>query len=314
MRRAVPLILTTGLTLFASCKPPYDAAACLGPLGTNNEWGSEEEVAIDGYNENAMEPRISADETTIFWNNKPADDRNMDIHYAVKQASGRYQYIGTVNGTVANNHLDGVPAVDNSGNFYFVSVRSYDDNQQSLYGGQVEVTGPNALQVTSVAPADDNISQRKAGKIDMDVDVSWDGSTMVVSRAVFTGDPFPETSELALFSVANRQATPLANGASIMAKVNREECRTYAGALSNDKLELYYTVLPVGTPETTKDFRIVVAKRPSETAPFEAPAVIAAITGESLEGPSLSVDGKRLYYHRLDKPSGRFKIYRVKRP
>lgn len=286
---------------------------CLNQWDLNSEWSNEQEVQISGYSQSAMEPKVAADGGVLFWNDKPAGgDTLMNIHYAVKQADQSWLYIGTVPGTVDNSYLDGVPALDSSLNFYFISTRSYATNQQTIYSGLLSVLGANSLGVSSVTAADTAIKNTQSGFLDMDLDVSWDGTLMVVSRALFAGNPYPETSELKLFSVSTRQASNISNSNETLANVNSTLCRTYAGTLSNDKKELYFTIIP-STSIAGSDFRILVAKRATITEPFGKPQVIQAITGTYMEGPSLTQDGKNLYYHKFDSAAGRFKIYKVTR-
>lgn len=55
---------------------------------------------------------------------------------------------------------------------------------------------------------------------------------------------------------------------------------------------------------------ILRAARPSAEAPFSPPERLVSITG-FVEAPTLSGDGRSLYYHQLD--GGRFVIVRVTR-
>lgn len=292
---------------------------CLAGLANNSDWSGETEVEIDGYSANAMEPKITADQGVLFFNDKPATDSQMNIHYAVKQWNGRYLYIGTVPGTVDTSSLDGVPAVDRNGVFYFTSLRNYTSSYQSLYRGQVAVLGVNSLQINGVTAADNSASSKVNGTIDMDMDVSWDGLWAVVSRAQFAGNPFPEVSRLHLFQIASSQLSTYSQSEVILAELNKltnGSCRLYAPNLSSDLKELYFTVLePKDSSNSSFNFSIVVSKRNSSTEAFSTPQVISAISGV-VEGPSISDNdsGKTLFYHKFDTQSGRFKIYKVSRP
>src|SRR5438309_11063163 len=98
------------------------------------------------------------------------------------------------------------------------------------------------------------------GILDMDQDVSWDGTQMVVSRAHFSGGPLPDASRLVLFGVSSRIAFSIPGGESLLSKVNLSACRVYAGSLSRDGNELYYTLIPASA-QSPSDFRIAVSKR-----------------------------------------------------
>lgn len=293
--------------------PSQAPQTCLEQFGKNTEWSGEVEVEIDGYSANAMEPKISADQVVLFWNDKPSNDTQMNIHYAVKQSNGRYQYAGTLPGTVDNSHLDGVPAVDANGNFYFISTRTYGTNSQTIYGGQAAVVS-GALQINSVAAADAAV--KLAGQIDMDIDVSWDGTLMIASRAKFSGKAYPDSSYLEIYSVNSRIASKNSTSAEVLKNVNLSKCVVYAATLSSDMKELYYTVFPAGDTVSNSDLKIVVSKRNSTSESFGKGQIISGINGTATEGPAITQNdsGKTLFYHKLDPATGRFKIYKVTRP
>ncbi len=292
------------------------STGCLAGLQNSSEFsGVETEITLSGFSGNAMEPRISHDQVVLFFNDKPSSDTNMNVHYAIRQSPTLYNYIGTVPGTVANGFLDGVPAIDSSGNFYFVSNRDYPSNYQMLFSGVLSVLGPSSLQIVSVAAADAAVKRTIPGALDMDMDVSWDGTLAIVSRANFSGKAYPDSSRLELFDISSRALQTRSDGQSVFANVNRAGCVVYAGAMSSDKKELFYSLFPTEAP-TGADFRVLIAKRSSTSEPFAAGQVISGITTNFAEGPSLSIDdgGKTLYYHRYDPTSSSFKIYKITRP
>lgn len=150
----------------------------------------------------------------------------------------------------------------------------------------------------------------------MDIDVSANGAMMVVSRAVFSGGSFPDSSKLALFDISSGQATAINDSTAILAQVNLPNCLVYAGSLSDDLKELYYTVAPSGGTPQASDLRVAVAQRSSTSDAFGAGKIIKGISGNLTEGPSISSNdgGKTLYFHKQDQASGKFKIYKVTRP
>jgi hypothetical protein len=332
------LIICTGISVlglfFVNCASkstsstsPTSTLGCLEQLGSNTEWSNETPIEIQGYVGNAMEPKVSEDQITLFFNNKTGDDTQMDIHYALKtdptNFPNRYVYKGTLTGTVQAGALDGVPAIDRFANFYFVSLRDYGTNYQTLYSGTTAVVAGPALEIQNVAQADSAVTRAQLYMVDMDVDVSWDGTLLVVSRADFTsGQGYPDSSYLALFDVpfvsgtSTRTAALKANSSTLLANVNLSECRVYAATLSDDLLELYYTVFPRTTNFTANEFKLVVAKRNNTSEAFGAGQIITAVTGELVEGPVITRNdgGKTLFYHRKDTVSGDFKIYKVTRP
>jgi len=81
-----------------------------------------------------------------------------------------------------------------------------------------------------------------------------------------------------------------------------------APAISSDGLELFFTRVQAIT--RTARPAIYRAVRRSVEEPFDAPQKVAGLTG-FYEAPSLSEDGRRLYYHK--RVGGRFAIYCVRR-
>lgn len=290
---------------------------CLDLFTENNEWHNETPIEIIGYDDSAMEPRISANQNLLLFNNMAKNGDDMDIHYAVRtnpaQFPNRYTYKGILKGADSDK-LDGTPGLDKFGNFYFVSLRDYGKNYQSIYSAQLTESSSQNFELKNIQPADDNVTRSHKLMIDMDGEVSWDGRTMIASRADFISQTeAPRTSYLALFDIHNRVARPNKESSYVLANVNLPECRVYAGSLSENKLELFYTVLPTSPNVKPDDFRIVVAKRKSAFDSFGRGQIISAIKGDVIEGPSVSLNdaGNSLYYHKLDTTQKRFKIYKV---
>lgn len=82
----------------------------------------------------------------------------------------------------------------------------------------------------------------------------------------------------------------------------------YAPAISTDGLELFFTWVAAITPTAQPAIYRAARKRVGE--PFGIPQRVAGITG-FVEGPTLSRDGRRLYYHK--KVNGHFALYLITR-
>jgi Tol biopolymer transport system component len=96
------------------------------------------------------------------------------------------------------------------------------------------------------------------------------------------------------------------DSAAILARVNTGGLN-YAPSISRDGRELFFTrIADRANPQPV----IYRAERSDTRSAFEAPQPVAAITGFA-EAPSLSDDGRRLYYHKRE--NGRFAIYLVTR-
>ena len=79
----------------------------------------------------------------------------------------------------------------------------------------------------------------------------------------------------------------------------------YAPAISADLLELFFTRATASGPV------IYRSHRPNRDVPFGVAERVAVISG-FVEGPTLSADGRSLYYHKLE--GQHYVIYRVTRP
>ena len=78
----------------------------------------------------------------------------------------------------------------------------------------------------------------------------------------------------------------------------------YAACISTDELELFFTRAGKNGPA------IYSSTRMSVTHPFDPPVRVDAIKG-FVEAPTLSLDGRSLYYHLRE--GARFVIYRAAR-
>lgn len=176
-------------------------------------------------------------------------------------------------------------------------------------------------QVENLDKADNNVTRAKFLNIDMGIDVSWDGTQMLISRAdfkLFRG--YPEQSYLELVNIpikdgiSTRQAVSHLQSGAILKEVNWPGCRVYAASLSDNFLELYYTIFPMDENLAPGNFRIVVAKRKNKSGAFTKGQIISAIKGDFTEAPSVSATaGKSLFYHRIEMKSGKFRIFKVTR-
>ncbi len=150
----------------------------------------------------------------------------------------------------------------------------------------------------------------------MDCGISHDGNTLVISKARFDiGQSVPSRSDLV---IATRGASsPLfvenAADSKLVEKLNTEALE-YAPELSKDGLELYFTRASSGANAPDKlqeNLRIMLAERKSTSEPFAAARVIKSIDG-FVEAPTITDDGKDLYFHKKDG-EGKYRIYHVVR-
>jgi len=263
------------------------------------------DVIIEGYDGHAMEPFISRDGAWLFFNNrnKPADQT--DIHYASRISQTRFAYAGILSGA-DSKRLDGVPSMDRSGRFYFVSARAYGQTRNTLWRGNFSAQGLDAVeQLRGDAP------RRKPFWINIDAEISPDGETLyfVESRARLFGGV-----KSADIYVAHRDPTGAfirpENHAALFSAVNTDKLE-YAPSVTADQLTLYFTRADLKALRTgdLNGFATLVATRTDRDFPFSKPVRIDVIKGHS-EAPALSPDECALYFHQRVGEKFRIKMVR----
>jgi len=263
-------------------------------------FSNPQRVTIRGYDGDAMEPFITKNGQYLLFNNRNDPRTNTNLHFAARVDDLTFQYRGEIKG-VNTPVLDGVPSLDREGNLFFVSVRSYEETLSTLYLGRFNngtVTG-----VKLVA----GVSQRKPGIVMFDAEIAADGKTLLVVDGLFTGGPVPKTATIAIAVRDDTGFHRVAASRALFRNINTQGL-AYAPAISNDLLELFFTRIPAqsGSPEPV----VLRSTRRSTEEPFGLPERVAAITG-FVEAPTLTNDGKALYYHKRD--GNRYVIYRVAR-
>lgn len=253
-----------------------------------------ERVAIQGYNDHAMEPFITRDGRYLFFNNSNNPSVDTNLHYAERISDVNFQYKGEIAG--ANSSvLDGVPTMDSYGNFYFVSTRSYEKSLATIYRGRFARGNLTDLALVS------GLSLNRLGSVNFDVEVSASGDTLYFVDGVFTGKPVPDKADLAIAVRKGNDFQRLPNTNQLLKNINTDALE-YAACISADQLELFFT-----RAEKNR-LTIYRAARKAVTEPFDLPERVTAITGWA-EAATLSPDGRSLYYHQRD--GDRFVIYRV---
>jgi hypothetical protein len=268
----------------------------------SDEFESPARVVIMGFDDHAMEPFLSRDGNLLFFNNRNEPPEKTDLHYARRVNDTAFEYAGKVGGSSEENVLDGVASMDAEGNFYFTSTRSYGATLSTIYRGTFKdgnVTGVGLVE---------GISKKKSPWLNMDAEISADGQRLYYTENEFNLlGGMPKTSEILVAEKAGDAAfRPIQESARLMEKVN-SGLLEYAMCTSADELELFFT----RADPATKEFRIMMARRNSTSEPFAAPQRIGSIEQKIVEGPTLSPDGKCLYYHAFD--NGMFRIFVVRR-
>ncbi len=264
-------------------------------------FSNPEIVTINGYNGDMMEPFISRDGTYLFFNDRgPA----RDIYYATFTNETTFEYVGPIT-SINTAAVDGVATMDGTNTFFYVSTANYNPpiTYDTLYTGTWDGSTVNgSTPVTGLAIT-------TPGFINFDIEVSPDGSTLYFNDGDFTGgNPMPDAANIAIAVNSGSGFTRDPNSTTIMANVNTNNDLEYAPAISADGLELFFTRLNQDISES----HIYRTVRSDTSSPFGVPQLVSAIEGH-VEGPTLSPDGKSLYYHRVNTQTGLREIYRVTR-
>jgi len=276
------------------------------PFQANTEWNNPQKVEIIEYDKDAMEVGFSDDETQMFFNDK--QEPNKDLHWAERVSDNEFRYMGKIK-NVNTRATDASPTLDNNGKIYYTSIFEHDriqktGNYTSMYVAEIEDG-----KVRNPQPLTGDIYVRDRMWFSLDTDVSTDGDTIYFSQGHFEGTPPP--SEFNIVVARRVQGNEYKVIEGMLDNVNTRDGLEYAPCISTDDKELYFTKLTWDNDNRKATFEgIFVAKRDSVDEPFGVPRKISAITG-TVEAPSISKDGKTLYYHKLD--GKRYKIYKVTR-
>ncbi len=292
--------LLAGVLLATGCSVPA-AAIEPPPLqpGPGEQFGAAVPVTIEGFSGQAMEPFVTRDGKYLFFNdsNDPSVDTN--LHWARRVNDVTFAYEGQVPG-VNSPQLDGVPSIDAAGVLYFVSPRSYGTTLSTLHRARWQ----GDVAEIGLVPG---ISERVPGMVSFDVEVSADGNEIVLADGEYRrGDVVPRSADLLH---AYRQGDAFMRdpaSRALFATVNTPALE-YAASLSADGRELFFTR---ADPARGIEPGIWRARRAGPTLPFGHTEPVPAAAGYA-EGPSISGDGRTLYFHRRG-PQG-FSLYCVQR-
>jgi len=291
MNKTIGVLMFLGLILCTSCNKNEE----INP-NIDSEFTNEQKVTIIGYSSDAMEPFITKDGNFLFFNNLQGIN-GKDLYYAERINDTTFVFKGEIQG-VNTAFVDGNPTMDEQNNFYFISTRNIDSGTKTIYSG----TFNNGI-VTGLHEVNGTINIATPYWINMGVEVSKNGNTLFTSNAKFNvGENFPHKGNIR-FAVENGNDFNIPNNETdILVNINTNDAIEYAGELSANELELFYSQVTLSNPPI---FKLYYAKRERIDEKFGNPISITEPFIENqnafVEGPSLSDDGKRLYYHKLEK-------------
>ena len=245
------------------------------------------EVTITGYAGDAMEPFISKDGQYLFFNNRNDPSVDTNLYYASRVDDKTFILLGAVSG-VNSPMLDAVASLaslDQFGNFYFISNRSYAASLSTIYSGAWSAAS-GVGNVALVA----GVSRQQGGSVNFDAEISGDGQTLWFDDGQYSSSGVLQAASIAM---ANRQGAAFArqtNSAALLAAVNAVGLN-YAPSISVDGLELFFTRIDTTTSGAAP--AIYRSTRPDTNSTFGPAAIVAAPNG-FVEAPSLSADGRQM--------------------
>ena len=267
-------------------------AGCGGGLPVDpNPFTNPQSVSIEGYGGVAMEPALSPDGQTLFFNDSNAATVDTDLHWATLDAARPGGLHFTYGGQVAaanSNVLDGVPSLDQAGNLYFISTRAYGSTHlYTVHRGQYAAGAVSGVEEVP------GLESKGVGWLIFDAFISADGTQLWFAEGDFSSGALG-AADLGLAVRQPSGAFLRADPSALFREVNILHGAQYAPAVSADGLELFFTRL-TGTGTTTAIYR---SRRPNTASPWGAPAPIDALVGGVIEAAAPTADGKSLYFHR----------------
>ena len=266
-------------------------------------FGTERLVTITGLTFDAMEPFISPDGNTLFFNSLNSGG-NTNLYYATRINDTTFTFVGLVNGTYdpSPNHLDAVASIDSANNFFWVSLR----NIPNLHKGNY--LAGNVNNVSQVFGTSNILSP--TGWIIMDAAIDYQGNLLYYSNGYF-GPTYTECvgapceAKLGIAQKVNDSTfNKTTYSDAIFTNVNDTNYLVYAPQVTKDGLELYYTRLLEGGFDT----EICVSVRNTVSDTFSLPMIIYSSFGFFPEAATPTTDKQKIYYHKKNG-AGIYNIY-----
>jgi hypothetical protein len=274
------------------------------PQGAGTGFGTPQPVVVQDLplGTDVMEPFISPDGQALFFNDSNAPGRDTDLHLATRSNDLTFKYVGKVagaNGTA----LDAVASMTATNQLYFISTRGLPADNATLFRGGFDGSGVTAVTVVPVAPPS------AQGNLIFDAYVQPDGGALWFSEGDYSSGSLHSSRIVLATPDGLGGFTRAPDSDAILRTVNLASTLVYAPAVSADGLEIFFTRLVQSSAS------IQVATRSTTSAPFGPAAPIPTITGFA-EAPSISPDGKWLYYHWKPNPfdGAPFALRAVSRP
>jgi len=208
-----------------------------------SEFINERKVEITGYSSDVMEPFISKDGNYLFFNNLQGISRK-ELYYVERVDDITFEFKGEIQG-VNSADVDGNPTMDENNNFYFISTRDLNKGIKTIYSGIFN----NGI-VTGLHQINGTINISTPLWINMGVEISKIGNILFTSNAKFNiGENFPNKGNIR-FAIRNESEFNIPNNETdILANINTDAAIEYAGELSANELELFYSQVTLLNPQ-----------------------------------------------------------------
>lgn len=142
----------------------------------------------------------------------------------------------------------------------------------------------------------------------MDAEINKEGNFLYYVNAKFSGKLLPDESVIGIAEKMGNLFKKIKKSKNDLKNINYSNYLVYAPSISADNKELYFTRIKKSTYIT----EICVAIRTDQDTIFSNPKKIS-ISGNTVETPSITLDGSRLYYHKKLKKDGKYHIFTMKR-
>lgn len=255
-------------------------------------FGTEKLVTITGLTFDAMEPFISPDGNTLFFNSLNSGG-NTNLYYATRINDTTFTFVGIVNGTYDSSpsHLDAVASLDSLNNFFWISLRNIPNLHRGIYANG---------SVSNISQVYGTCNILTPGWIIMDAAINYQGNLLYYCNGYF-GPTYTECVGVpcdAKLGVAQKfndsTFNKTAYSDAIFSNVNDTNYIVYAPQVTKDGLELYYTRLLKGGYNT----EICVSVRNTVSDTFSLPMVIYSSYGYFPEAATPTTDKQKIYYHK----------------
>ncbi len=292
------LFLSSILLLIFSCSSSNEEESI---VATTIQFGNPQRVTVQGYDGQIMEPFLSRDGNTLFFNNLNNPSVDTNLHWSTRVSNTEFEYQGELQG-VATESLEGVPTMDQNNTMFYVYTGDYFQTLQSIYTGNYNQGSLSNISVV------ENLSLNLPGWLNFDVEVSNDGQSLYFVDGLYDENGGPRQAN---FSIARKNGNEFQrdpNSAALLANINTDDLE-YAAAISKNELELCFTRI-IGAISVNSEAHIYIATRTATNLPFSEPQEITEITG-FVEGPTFSANDNGLYYHKKENED--FVLYYIEK-